>query len=295
MKLQIQSALRRFGYEIHRVPHRGRPVGLTTRRPADLNPIWPLPRDCSGPSTEEIRREFAKYEAWHYAYEFECALAFPRRYGKHQPPQDRQRPMQRFRHFMPYLVDAAGGSLKGKRVLDIACNSGFWSVQCALLGADVVGFDARNELVEQAKLIQRIVGLSNVDFRVVDFWDMSRERLGGKFDVVLCLGILYHLPRPIEALRLVKEMCRGYVLLDTQLSPSLYPIAEFFWEEPDDIRDANRSGIVMIPSKSAIAMMLKEIGVMGSFEIPLLLPRTYPRITENTGERLGSSGSDEQE
>jgi tRNA (mo5U34)-methyltransferase len=272
MKQQIQSALRQFGYEVHRVPRRGRAVGRSAQGTAELKPIWPLPRDSNGPSTGEIQREFAKYDAWHYAYEFEGGLAFPRRYGKHQPPQDPRRPMQRFRHFMPHLVHAAGGSLRGKRVLDIACNSGFWSVQCALLGADVVGFDARNELVEQAKLIKRITGLSNVDFRVLDFWDMSPELLGGKFDVVLCLGILYHLPRLIDALRLVKEVCRGYVLLDTQLSPSLCPIAEFFWEEPDDIRDATRSGIVMIPSKSAIAMMLREVGVMESFEIPLLPP-----------------------
>jgi tRNA (mo5U34)-methyltransferase len=293
MKQQIQSALRQFGYEVHRVPRR--PSARTPQRPSGLNPMWPLPRAGNGPSTEEIQREFAKYDAWHYAYEFQGGLAFPRRYSKDQPPQDSRRPMQRFRHFMPHLVHAAGGSLRGKRVLDIACNSGFWSFQCALLGADVVGFDARNELIEQAKLIKRITGLSNVDFRVLDFWSMSPEHLGGKFDVVLCLGILYHLPRLIDALRLVKEMCRGYVLLDTQLSPSLYPIAEFFWEEPDDIRDANRSGIVMIPSKSAIAMMLKEIGVVESFEIPLLPPPTCRRITANTGGHLGSSRSDEQE
>jgi 23S rRNA G2069 N7-methylase RlmK/C1962 C5-methylase RlmI len=36
---------------------------------------------------------------------------------------------------MPYVVQSQGGALEGKRVLDIACNSGFWSIQCALLGA----------------------------------------------------------------------------------------------------------------------------------------------------------------
>ena len=65
---------------------------------------------------------------------------------------------------MPYLMEAERGSLKGKRVLDIACNSGFWSVQCALLGAEVVGFDARPGLIEQANLIKRIVGVDQVEF-----------------------------------------------------------------------------------------------------------------------------------
>ena len=83
-------------------------------------------------------------------------------------------------------------------MLDIACNSGFWSLQCALLGAKVVGFDARGELVEQAKLIKAIVGADNVEFKVLDFWDMSPQALGGTFDVVLNLGILYHLPKPLR-------------------------------------------------------------------------------------------------
>jgi len=63
---------------------------------------------------------------------------------------DPRRPLQRFRHFMPDLLASQGGSLKGRRILDIACNSGFWSLQCALLGAEVAGFDARPELIEQA-------------------------------------------------------------------------------------------------------------------------------------------------
>jgi 2-polyprenyl-3-methyl-5-hydroxy-6-metoxy-1,4-benzoquinol methylase len=95
---------------------------------------------------------------------------------------------------MPYLVAANGGCLRGKRILDIACNSGFWSIQCALLGAEVVGFDGRAELIRQADLIKSIVGVDDVQFRVLDFWDMSRQALGGTFDIVLNLGILCHLP-----------------------------------------------------------------------------------------------------
>src|SRR5690348_15883936 len=102
---------------------------------------------------------------------------------------------------MPCLVQAVGGGLAGNRGLAIACNSGFWSIQCALLWArEVVGFDARPELVEQAKLIRSIVGLEHVDFRGLDFWAMRPEALGGQFDMVLNLSILYHLPNPIEAL-----------------------------------------------------------------------------------------------
>ena len=156
-----------------------------------------------------------------------------------------------------------------REVLDIACNSGFWSLQCALLGADVVGFDGRPELIEQANLIRSIVGLNNLQFRVLDFWDMSPQTLGGTFDIVLNLGILYHLPKPLEALERTVLMANECVLLDTDVYPSQDSLIKLRWEEPDDIRRATRSGMIAYPSKSSIEMMLKHIGVTEWCQIPI--------------------------
>jgi len=180
-----------------------------------ITPVWPLPRRTGGPSDPEIRSRFAQHDLWHYAYEFDGGLRFGTR---HSNPgldtDDPRRPLQRFRHFMPYLLQSAGGTLTGKRVLDIACNSGFWSIQCALLGAEVIGFDARAELIEEANLLKSIVGTNNVQFTILDFWDMNPKELG-QFDIVLNLGFLYHVATPLEALALTKKMARHHILLDT--------------------------------------------------------------------------------
>jgi len=213
VKQGIRRTLGHFGYTIFRLKPEAGPqfkheVHSSEIAITPLHPVWPLPHGNLEISPEEIRTRFAKYGAWHYSYQFEGGLQFPVRGSDPPPPGGGHRPLQRFRHFMPYLLQALGGSLRGKRVLDIACNSGFWSIQCALLGADVVGFDARAELIEQANLIKSIVGVRNVDFRLLDFWEMSPELLGGKFDVVLNLGILYHLPDPLEALRRTAAMTR---------------------------------------------------------------------------------------
>lgn len=239
------------------------------RTPPPVLPVWPLPRAERGLSDDAIREEFARYPFWHYAYELEGGLAF--RTAHNRPgldTNDPKRPLQRFEHFMPYLVEAQGGSLRGKRILDIACNSGFWSLQMALLGADVVAFDARVELIEQANLLKRVTGLENVEFRVLDFEQMNPDALG-KFDVVLNLGFLYHVPNPLEALQRTAAMAKQHILLDTALHPSEDCAIHLQWEDVFDIRSTVREGVVGFPTRAAVELMLRHLNVRQALEIPV--------------------------
>jgi SAM-dependent methyltransferase len=268
IKRLVRRGLRRLGYDLLKIPatQRFRPVP----EPSPIEPIWPLPRRAPGLSDDEIRTQFARYPFWHYAYEFEGGLSFP---SSHNKPgldtDDARRPLQRFRHVMPYLLQSQGGTLEGKRVLDIACNSGFWSIQCALLGADVVGFDARHELIDQANLLKSITGADHAEFTPLDFWHMSPETLGGTFDVVLNLGFLYHVPKPLEALELTKRMARGHILLDTMVHPSEDPAIYLKWEEPCDIRMAAHEGVAALPTKPGVELMLRHLSVKAWVEIPV--------------------------
>ena len=273
----LRGALRKLGWEIHRVPRTRKSVAPHEDLPP-VEPRWPLPVSPSAGDAASIRKRFDRFDLWHYAYQFEGGLEFTAHHHRPGPlTDDPRRVVQRFRHFMPSLVHAAGGSLAGKRVLDIACNSGFWSIQCALLGADVVGFDARPELIEQAHLIQSITGVENVRYEVLDFWDMTPATLG-TFDIVLNLGILYHLAEPLRALQLTRAMARDVIVLDTTVNSSSDSILRLRWEEPEDIRDAATAGVVAHPSKSAVELMLRHAGVRSFHEIPLRsadMPRDY--------------------
>jgi len=237
-------------------------------------PVWPLPYVAYGRSPEEIRQAIAQYPQWHYPFAFDNGLKIAvRHWHRSADPEAEQRALRRFRHFMPWLLDAVDGSLEGKRVLDIACNAGFWSVQCALLGArEVVGFDARPDLIEQAELIKSITGIDNVRFRTLDFWAMSPAALDGPFDVVLNLGLLYHLAKPVEALEATKRMARGIIVLDTAVHEADQPLIHVRWEEPEDIRSAARSGIALRPSKPSLELMLRHVGFSSWREIPLRSP-----------------------
>jgi len=226
--------------------------------PRAIEPAWPLPRG-GGLGDDEIREAFGRFRQWHYAYAFDGGLEFAGR-GHGVESEYGRRPRQRFRHFMSWVLDACGGSLAGKRVLDIACNSGFWSMQCALLGAgEVVGFDARDELIDQANLLKSITGVKNARFVKSDFWSMTPEALGGQFDVVLNLGLLYRLAKPVEALEATAAMSRNLILLDTAIHRSDKPVIRLQWETSEDIRDTAQDGMVVYPSGRAIDMMLRHL------------------------------------
>ena len=277
LKRLVRNAVRRLGYDILKIPRR-EPVSRTPAPPA-AEPVWPLPRNRNAISDEALRGAFAEHPHWHFAYAFEGGLSFATAHNKPGPEtDDPARPLQRFRHFMPWLIEAAGGSLRGCSILDMGCNSGFWSIQCALLGAEVVGFDARPELIAQAELLKRATGAASAEFRVLDFRDASPEALGGRFDVVLNLGLLYHLPEPIRALEATRRLARRHILLDTAVHPSDDLLVYLKWEKPLDIRMAAEEGIVALPTQSSVELMLRHIGCKRFLRIPVRsddIPEVY--------------------
>lgn len=126
----------------------------------------------------------------------------------------------RLRRFVQAVCDAAGGSVDGLRVLDLACLEGMFSVELARLGARVVGIEGREANVAKARFAQETLSLENLEFHQDDVRNLSEERYG-RFDVILCLGILYHL-NPPDVFSFVGSMasvCDGFTVIDTHASP----------------------------------------------------------------------------
>lgn len=88
--------------------------------------------------------------------------------------------------------------LSGKSVLDIGCNAGFYSFEMARRGASrVVGIDSDRRYLAQAKLASEVFGVS-IELRELDVYRVAELR--ERFDVVLFMGVLYHLRHPLLAL-----------------------------------------------------------------------------------------------
>jgi tRNA (mo5U34)-methyltransferase len=99
--------------------------------------------------------------------------------------------------------DAIPRDLSGKTVLDIGCNAGFYSLEMKRRGADrVVGIDTDERYLAQARFAAEVEGL-DIELKQTTVWDVAS--LGERFDVVLFMGVLYHLRHPLLALDLIHE------------------------------------------------------------------------------------------
>lgn len=107
--------------------------------------------------------------------------------------------------------DAIAADLTGKTVLDIGCNGGFYSLEMKRRGAArVLGIDTDERYLRQARFAAEATGL-DVEFERLPVWDVAR--LEERFDLVIFMGVLYHLRHPLLALDLIHEHVAKDVLL----------------------------------------------------------------------------------
>jgi tRNA (mo5U34)-methyltransferase len=117
-------------------------------------------------------------------------------------------PGEKFRRFAPHLPK----DLTGKSVLDIGCNAGFYSIEMKRRGAArVLGIDSDERYLAQARLVSETLGFADIEFAQLDVYDVAA--LGEKFDLVVFMGVLYHLRHPLLALDLIREHVAGDLLL----------------------------------------------------------------------------------
>lgn len=110
-----------------------------------------------------------------------------------------------------------GGDFSGRHVLDIGCLEGYFSIECALQGADVVGIDGKLLNVRKCEFVRSALGVQRATFVQGDAMDLSHESIG-RFDVVLALGLLYHLEDPYAFLDKVAGLCDGFAVIDTHVA-----------------------------------------------------------------------------
>ncbi len=125
-------------------------------------------------------------------------------------------PDYRLKRILQVASDLVKKPLAQCRVLDLACLEGHYGIEFALQGAEVVGIEGRKASIAKCNFVKQAYALNRLQFSQDDVRNLRIEKYG-TFDIVICSGLLYHLPAEDawQLLRAMYEVCRGIVIIDT--------------------------------------------------------------------------------
>lgn len=154
---------------------------------------------------DEARTLVESVPHWHHRFEIFPGLVTP---GSYDPR---------------FLIDKLRlpASLHGLRVLDIGASDGFYSLECHRRGAEVVAIDYRAKTGHGFAAMEAIAGVE-IRYIQMNLYDMPSHDLG-TFDIVLFMGVLYHLPDMLRALHAVRSACHGTLFLETHSENAFCP------------------------------------------------------------------------
>ncbi len=170
---------------------------------------------------EEATARIAEHPFWYHRIEVAPGVVTP---GTHDSP----------RALMDLDLMGLPADCSGIRALDIGCRDGFFSFELERRGATVVGIDYAPPDRTGFSIASELVG-SKTTYLVDNVYDLHPDK-HGVFDLVLFLGVLYHLRNPMLALDRIRAVTKtgGTLLVETQLcvDPELQssntPLMEFF-------------------------------------------------------------------
>lgn len=151
-------------------------------------------------TTEAIRSRVEELGEWFHNLDLNGVATAPNHFLGDYPSVK----WRRFAHSVP-------ADLRGKSVLDIGCNAGFYSLEMKRRGAErVVGIDSDEGYLAQARFASEILGLE-IEWHRLSVYEVAQ--LGERFDLVIFMGVLYHLRYPLLALDLLREHVVGDLVL----------------------------------------------------------------------------------
>jgi tRNA (mo5U34)-methyltransferase len=154
----------------------------------------------TGLSSERIRERVRELGEWFHNIDLCGVQTAPNHFLGDYPANK----WERFAHAIPH-------DLSGRTVLDVGCNGGFYSIELKRRGAArVIGLDTDERYLAQARFAAEVTGV-DVEFRNLSVYGLSSLR--ERFDIVLFMGVLYHLRHPLLALDLLHDHAVGDLLV----------------------------------------------------------------------------------
>jgi tRNA (mo5U34)-methyltransferase len=261
----------------------------------------------AGLSPEQIRARAAALGDWFHNIDLDGVRTAPNHFLSDYPNVK----WRRFKHAVP-------ADLTGKTVLDIGCNAGFYSIEMKRRGADrVLGVDFDDRYLAQARFAAEVKG-QDIEFRLLSVYDLAE--LGERFDIVLFMGVLYHLRHPLLALDLIYEHAARDLLIFQSMQRGANETApvradyDFFEQDHFDAPGYPKMHFIehqyagdwtnwWAPNAACSAAMLRSAGfhileqpeeevfICRRGERPTAAGAVYPARSNLNGKSNGSSGA----
>ncbi len=183
-----------------------------------------MPSSVTPLSPEQIRRRVNDLGQWFHNLNLGGVPTAPNHFLGDYPANK----WQGFAHALP-------ADLSGQTVLDIGCNAGFYSIEMKRRGATrVLGIDSDEHYLAQARFAAEVCG-TEIELRRLSVYEIGTLR--ERFDVVLFMGVFYHLRHPLFVLDLLHEhVVDNLMVFQTMLrgSPKVEPLAnDYPFEETE--------------------------------------------------------------
>jgi 2-polyprenyl-3-methyl-5-hydroxy-6-metoxy-1,4-benzoquinol methylase len=195
------------------------PEYLVPRVVRHVECAWPrfMERAALALSNEQLRERLAGLGPWYVPFvlgDGVNTMEFTDDFGSAIFADDNAMRMQFRSDLIGGTIERLFGAELGEcSVLDIGCNSGWFSFDLAERGArSVDGVDLRAHNIEQARFLAGYFGFPQTNFAVADATAFDDDRT---WDVVLNLGVLYHVTDPLAFVRRTYELCTRFAVLDT--------------------------------------------------------------------------------
>jgi hypothetical protein len=124
-----------------------------------------------------------------------------------------------------------------------------------------VGIDGRQMHIDQANFVFSVheIPVERFAFMQANVFDVDFKSLG-PFDIVFCLGLLYHVSKPMELIEKIAAANSDILVIDTRVAKGKGSFIEIRHEDTSDPRHAYDHQLVFRPSKLAVAEMAGQFG-----------------------------------
>ncbi len=156
-------------------------------------------------------------------------------------------PLFKWKTIEPHLP----ADMTSLNVLDIGCNAGFYSIECAKRGATVTAIDVDEHYLNQAEWIAAQFQLGDkISFHQMQVYDLVKTNW--QFEIVFFMGVFYHLRYPLLALDIISEKVSQLMVFQTlslQTHHETAPVKNFGYSERKIMEKEGWPGMAFIEGR----------------------------------------------